>query len=343
MDLEFVPTIPARLGEIRELFKTAFPLNLEAKPLESRLVDWKYFDPHPFWWAPRSYLVRREQEIAAHIGLAPLRWDTPGGPVASGQFLDWMANPRIAGSGVFAYWECMGVVDTVLVVGGSEAARRILPKMKWLRRIPDLCLYARPLHVWGTIAGMWRNRLKTPFKLLRNLAWTLMPPLPSPGGWRALPLPFLTTVWTPHGDFIPIERTADWLNFYLKCPAVGFEAISLQRDGRPAGHALLAHAGPQVRIADFVIDTMDEEHWTQACAALIRRVAAEPGAYEVAAGTSLPFLQRVFERCGLRNRGSMPAYLGDPKNKFSSGDLLELSLLTGDSSYFVNEQDRLWC
>lgn len=343
MDLDFAPTIPAWLGQVRELFKTAFPLNSEAKPLESRLVAWKYFDPHPFWTGPRSYVVRRDEEIAAHIGLAPVRLVTPGGPVDSGQFLDWMANPRIAGSGVFAYWECLGVVDTVLVVGGSEDAQRVLPKMKWLRRIPDLCLYARPLRVCGTIAGMRRSRFKTPFKLVRNLLWSVMPPLPSSGGWRARPLPFLTAVWTPHGDFIPIERTVEWLNFHLKCPAVRFEAISLERDGRPAGHALLAHAGPQVRIVDFVIDTMDEEQWTQACAALIQMVAADAGSYEVAAGSSLPFLQRVFERCGLRHRGSMPAYLGDPNNKFSSADLLELSLLTGDSSYLMNEQDQLWC
>jgi hypothetical protein len=343
MDLEFAPTIPAWLGQVQELFKIAFPLNPEAKPLESELVAWKYFDPHPFWPDPRSYVVRRDQEIAAHIGLAPVRFATPRGPVDSGQFLDWMANPRIAGSGVFAYWECLGVVDTVLVIGGSEDALRILPKMKWLRRIPDVRLYARPLQVWGTIAGMRRSRLKTPFKLARNLLWSVVPPLPSSGDWRALPVPFLTTVWTPQGNFTPIERTTDWLNFHLKCPAVRFEAILLDRGGRPAGHALLAHAGPQVRIADFAIDTMDEEQWTQACSALIRTVAAEPGSYEVAAASSLPFLQRVFERCGLRNRGSMPAYLGDPKNKFASGDLLELSLLTGDSSYLMNEQDRLWC
>jgi hypothetical protein len=335
MDLDFAPTIPAWLGQVRELFRTAFPFNPEAKPLESRLVAWKYFDPHPFWPGPRSYVVRRDEEIAAHIGLAPVRFATPRGPVDSGQFLDWMANPRIAGSGVFAYWECLGVVDTVLVVGGSEDARRVLPKMKWLRRISDLRMYARPLRVRGTIAGMRWNRVKTPFKLARNLLWSVMPQLPSPGDWRALPIPFLTTVWTPHGNFIPIERTAGWLNFHLKCPAVRFEAISLETDGRPAGHALLAHAGPQVRIVDFVIDTMDEEQWTQACAALIQMVAADPGSYEVAAGSSLPFLQRVFERCGLRYRGSMPAYLGDPKNKFTSEDVLELSLLTGDFPYLA--------
>jgi hypothetical protein len=343
MDLEFAPTIPAWLDQVRELFKSAFPLNPQAKPLESRLVAWKYFDPHPFWPGPRSYVVRRDKEIAAHIGLAPVRFATPRSPVDSGQFLDWMANPRIAGGGVFAYWECLGVVDAVLVVGGSEDAQRILPKMKWLRRIPELRLYARPLHVLGTIGGMRWRRAKTPFKLARNLLWSVTPPLPSAGEWRALPLPSLTTVWTPHGDFIPIERTADWLNFHLKCPAVRFEAISLERNGRPAGHALLAYAGPQVRIADFVIDTMDEEQWTQACSALIRAVMAEPGAYEVAAGSSLPFLQRVFERCGLRYRGSMLAYVGDPNKRFSPNDLLELSLLTGDSSYLVNEQDPLWC
>ena len=88
---------------------------------------------------------------------------------------------------------------------------------------------------------------------------------------------------------------------------------------------------------------MDEEQWTQACAALIQMVAADAGAYEVAAGSSLPFLQRVFERCGLRHRGSMPAYLGDPNHNFTSADLLELSLSTGDSSYLMNEQDQLWC
>jgi hypothetical protein len=232
-------------------------------------VAWKYFDPHPFWPGPRSYVVRRHEEIAAHIGHAPVRLAPPSGPVDSGQFLDWMANPRIAGSGVVAYWECLGVVDTVLVAGGSEDARRVLPKMKWVRRISDVQDTPAPCACAGR----------------------------SPE-WRALSIPFLSTVWTPHGNFIPIG----WLNFHLKCPAVRFEAISLERNGRPAGHALLAHAGPQLRIVDFVIDIMDEVQWTQACAALIQVVAADAGSYEVAAGSSLPFLQRVFERCGLRHR-----------------------------------------
>jgi len=117
----------------------------------------------------------------------------------------------------------------------------------------------------------------------------------------------------------------------------------LEKNGRPAGHALLAHAGPQVRIADFVIDTMDEEQWAHACSALVRMAAGLPGCYEIAAASSLPFLQRVYQRCGFRYRGSAPAYLGDPKKKFSPEDLLELSLLTGDSAYLIDAEYSLWC
>jgi hypothetical protein len=39
----------------------------------------------------------------------------------------------------------------------------------------------------------------------------------------------------------------------------------------------------------------------------------------------------------------MQVYLGDPKNRFAPNDLLELSLLTGDSAYLINDDNLLWC
>jgi hypothetical protein len=100
--------------------------------------------------------------------------------------------------------------------------------------------------------------------------------------------------------------------------------------------------GTQVRIVDFVIDTMDEEQWTQACAALIQMVAADGGSLR-SRGRILPAIPSAGFRALWSLPSWMPAYLGDPNNNFTSADLMELSLLTGDSSYLMNEQDQLWC
>src|SRR5438874_9855167 len=124
MSLEFVPTTPAQIGPIAELFGESFPRNADATPMDARMMAWKYFNQHPFWAGPRNYVVLEEGNVAAHVGLAPVRFATPRGVVESIQFLDWMATPRRPGSGLVAYWESLQVVDTVLAIGGSADAQR---------------------------------------------------------------------------------------------------------------------------------------------------------------------------------------------------------------------------
>ena len=51
------------------------------------------------------------------------------------------------------------------------------------------------------------------------------------------------------------------MNHYLQCPALRIEALELRHGGQVHGHALLAHAGPQLRIVDLAIDSLEEREW----------------------------------------------------------------------------------
>ena len=79
----------------------------------------------------------------------------------------------------------------------------------------------------------------------------------------------LEQVWTPDASAVVIERTPEWLNHFLECPAVRFQALVLEQGGQPHGHALVSYAGPQLRIADFAIGSKDEKQWISALAALV--------------------------------------------------------------------------
>jgi hypothetical protein len=189
MDFKFVPTTPAHLPQLAELFTECFSPKPAGEPMDSRLMAWKYYNAHPFRPGPRSYVVQEDNEITAHVGMAPVRFATRNGVVESIQFLDWMATPRVPGTGMMAYRESLDVVETVLAVGGSEQAQRLLPKIGWLRTVPEMRMYARPLRVAVTPAQPPYSRVKTPVKFARNLWWSLVPHLPSSAGWRCCPVP----------------------------------------------------------------------------------------------------------------------------------------------------------
>ena len=79
--------------------------------------------------------------------------------------------------------------------------------------------------------------------------------------------------------------------------------LVLKQGGHPQGYALVSFAGPQLRIADFVIGSNDEREWISALAALVNWAALQPGIAEIAAASSLNLLRRTYTAAGFRPDG----------------------------------------
>lgn len=65
----------------------------------------------------------------------------------------------------------------------------------------------------------------------------------------------------------------------------------------------------------------------------MRYAAAEPGALEISAASSVAETYAVFEKCGLRLRQNKMVHLADPGKRFPPGARVEIAPLMGDAFY----------
>ena len=84
---------PGDAGAVRAFLASIFGVTTDATFLRADIFDWRYFQPRPDWEGPRSWVVKMEGQIAAHIGVWPLTLRTPTGPVTFVHPLDWAASP----------------------------------------------------------------------------------------------------------------------------------------------------------------------------------------------------------------------------------------------------------
>ena len=343
MPARITTATPERIPELSSFLRDVFQFPPDAPSFRPDLMHWKYFEPHPWWPDGRSYILENQGVIAAHGCITPVRFLSKGRSVESAQVIDWAASGAAPGGGVVIYRYCLSLLGTLLAIGGSEITQRLIPTVRWFRKRCDMNLYARPLHALRYFAVSPHRSARTVLKVTRNFAWSLSPRLPDTSQWRCTPVPDFERVSTPSDSFIAIQRTAEWLNYFLRCPASHFQALVLSDGGQWHGYALLSFVGPQARIVDFAIDSADAKEWLGALSAVIRWVALQPGVGEIAGGSSLDFFQRLYTAAGMRLRTSWPVYLADPKGCISQDAELEINFLIGDASFLCVRNDSLWC
>ena len=305
------------------------------------LLSWKYFDPHPSWPGTRSYLLQTDSGIVANAGMAPVRFVIGGQTVSSAQMIDWAAAAKTTGAGLTAFTECLPLADTILAIGGSSDARRIFPRLKWLRKLAHLRQYARPLRPFKQVLNSPLN-VKSPARLARNLAWSIHPRLPSGHGWTCRRVTNFDHAWQPQSDIPVIERTADWLNYLLRCPGAELEGYVLLDNAQPAGHFLLARVGPQARLVDLAVRSVMQADWVSAISVATREAATNSATFEIAAASSLPDFCTALETCGFRPRGLVPVYVADGRGKFGGASLIEITLAIGDAFYAASPEWSCW-
>ncbi len=324
MSITFGPVSPDRLPEVAELFRRV--KGLVSNPItRAASMQWKAYAPHPWFGQTRCRAVEKDGRIAAFGCIAPLRFLSDGQIVESHQIIDWIAGSEVPGGGMLVYRNCISEIGTMVATTASEAARAILGRTPWFRAAAPANYYRRVFRFWNQA----HRDKKTPLRMGRDLVLqTKQTPLPESKGWMARRTS-LSRIWQPEEQCIAIQRSLGWFRYLIECPDAQVEAGVLEREGHPRGHFLTARRGSRIRILDLVAEGTQQGPAFSACLALVRN----EGASEAQGCSSLPFMQQVFESCGMSKFREEPVWIADPKSRLPKQLTVETSFLTGDAFY----------
>lgn len=307
-------------------------------------MAWKYWEPHPFWNGPRSYVLERDGVIVAHGAVLPSRCVFGTNRFRAFHLIDWAAAPAVQGAGVSLFRRIMEQSDAAYVVGGSPMTQRILPALGF-RQFGVATHFVRPLRplaIFGHPTDKWRAAARA----ARAVWWSAGAPSAQSSGWTALPasgakIPGIH--WpgaSPQSTIVRFERTDESISYFLKSPAARFRVYTSER-----GYFVLVFAQGQVRIADASVDSENQRDWRDMyLAAVAAAVAGDPRAIEVTMTTSNARAQTALVEAGFHPRGADPIRFLARRNLSGFSDRitgLDFQLLDSDASYLGAQRPEL--
>ena len=337
MSLNFLPTQPAEQADLLEYLVSCFGARPDAPIANPELMRWKYFQPRLDWSGPRSYVLKQEERIVAHVGFFPLTFLLASGEVAGVHPMDWVTSLRGAGVGARLMRELAALAEVLLTTGGSLKAQKALPKAGF-QPYGSLDLFARVARPWSQIRSLPSKRWRTPLKLARNTVWSRTPLAPA-GEWWALPVSRLDAGTLPASlnrtsDAVtPLKRSPPMFEYMLACPGVVFSASLLLEGKKTRGYFVLSRVGLQTRIADLFLDSDRPADWRAAFSVASRTAAEDRSTCELMAGASTQLTRDAILANGFRLRRHDPIFIYDPKSLLTSAPPVNLNLLDGDEFY----------
>jgi hypothetical protein len=330
-----------QLPQVSRLLSNVFGPGMLPAFVDSLFLQWKFFEPFPEWDTHRSYIIEQDDDIVAHACLWPSVFQCASAEVRCSHILDWAARPSAKGSGVTIYRHLMGLTEASFVVGGSDQAQRLLPRLGFKLQGTQR-LYARVVRPWAQFRSRQiSSPLREVGRLLRNAVWSLGAKSP-PAEWSAQPastageeLDRLTCRWRPQ-SYCSGKRSAALVNYLLRCPIAKADFYVIYRAGVSAGYFILNRVGGQCRIVDVFIGSEDREAWRSAYALIVQTAAAIEGVCEVAATASLPWLGEVLQSVGFRLRQEKPIFLYDPEKRFAGLPPLLIQMVDSDA-FFLHD------
>jgi hypothetical protein len=286
--------------------------------LQPELMRWKYWHPREDWPAPRGYVIERNGTIVAHVGVWPLTITTAAGPVRGAHMIDWAADPAASGSGVMLVKRLYGLFDFLYSIGGSNAARKLLPALGF-ETVAHAWSAARPVRpVRQTLSHQFKN-WKLPARFVRNLVWSLVP---SP-----TPLEEWSTTAVDIGDTEPVFR------YLALCPTTRIHVFGLEKRGEPQGHMALAIGWNQARILGVWLNRPSPEHFAAAYRLAQRQTRQFERVFEVSAVGSTAVSMNAARDAGLRIRASKPVYVKQMRGDVSLNQR-EFQLADTDAAFY---------
>ena len=335
MTLEFHRTELADLDAVTGLLVSVFNSTPDAPFVNPQLLRWKYFDSGPQWNGSRSYLLRKAGQIHAHCAVWPLNLHVDGAEITCLCYIDWANRSDLPGAGFMLKKKLMKLADASIVVGGSTETRETVPKLGYVH-VSDVTSFARVVRPWK----QFRTRpseplLKGTARLSRNTLWTVSSSASIAKGWSAVQVDsFVDLSDSDHQIPYPTPwRSAEYLNFWLTCPAAEVKGYQVLYSESVYGYFLLSRVGGQTRIADIRLNSRDQQKWSAAYRLATNAAAQLPETCEILAAASTPLASDALLASGFRDRGSSPLFLYDPKKKLAGLPPIFWNMIEGDAAY----------
>jgi hypothetical protein len=330
MSVLFQQSTPGDIGAIIDLMLEAHSSSRDVFFNNPVLFHWKYFAQGPEWKGSRGYVMRTSDQIGAHLGICPAALASRGERISGICLVDWASRHQFPGLGALLLRKVVANADIAIVAGGSEATLKIIPRLGFVQT-GNLEIFAKVPRPWR----QFRSRVAgapgwDALRLVRNVAWSLTAPVKS--NWSARHIRQFGTdaLVQVEADGVPL-RTASFLNYWLRNPAVVASAFTLEQEGQRRGYFVLSRVGHQTRIVDLRVQGADEE-WAAAFAIASSTAAGDPDTYEIVATAVTPLVRNALRRCGFHYRRSVPLFLYDPHQRLSES-LRLWSLIEDDSGY----------
>ena len=335
--MDFGPIAEHQIDELSAFLRATFQAGPDWPPFQPNVLRWKCIAPHPLWNGSRGYVFRRAGEIVASGTVMPCVFRGAWGELRSACIVDWAANRNVPGGGVLIYKEILSLTESLIGVGGSDDAQRVLPRIGF-RSHQTMTTWSHIARPFARFFAETHKTWKSPLRLGRNLAHKFRP-WPDAKGWTAQRIPRFDAVIEPVLPNPAIQantvcvRSAAMLNYFLDCPAAAMEAYLLQRDGKVQGYFIVSRVRTNARIADLWVQSADPADYAAALSQALRHASSHGGAVEAMAGNSSKIAAEAAARAGFTVSGRQPVYLKDPRKRAPVEADLAVGLMETDAFY----------
>ena len=287
MPREIQPLQSVDVDEFSRFLTSAFGTPADAPFALPEVLRWKYFDPFAAEFGPRSYIVRDNGEIAAHVGFCPTRFHVgppPTPPVPTLHMMDWLGSKRHPGAGLPLLRLAHRLTPTQYGLGGSVDSRRVVDAVGYhtqgtvpvFQRVlrAGYRLRASTTITSRTLAAAARDAARLTFKRDDRCEIPFETrPVPAFG-------PEIDAVLeAAAGHAVFTDRSPDILNHLLRHPSGTLEGCLLIAAGTVRGFALLnlfVQGRSRVgKIVDCLLDSANPTQWQGAIHALTTRLQAQ--------------------------------------------------------------------
>lgn len=331
MGTELTTSSLEEVDSLADLLRASFHVPPDAPFLNRSYMKWKYHDQGPSWTGSRSYVLREGNQLIAHATVFPVQLSLQSGVRNGIGFGDWVASEDHRGVGLLLLRRLMKLSSFVLVTGGAQITREILPRMGFAHWA-DRTRYARVLRpVRQALTRRDKLGWKEPLRLARNAGWHFSRQV-SERDWVAQETAVDDQVLAVVGSQPGSVQTAEFLRYMLTCPTVKFTFLALRQGGKLKGYCLFNLVGGQARIADLRIDAERDGDWSAAVGAVVAVIQKNTRACELMAVGSVQWLNDAFLANGFRARGRIPLVVFDQSGELVREPVPQLGMLEDDSS-----------
>lgn len=314
---------------------------------QPEILRWKFFGPRGHWNVPRSLMLRKGDEILAHVGICTTEFTGAGQQSAATpavHMTDWLSREEGGSLGTLLMLQAFGLAPVQYALGCTQAAERVLRGVGF-EKILEAGVFHRVLRrknpaVWRAIHGKGRALARQAALLACDFAQSFKPAQKARTISARKVERFDSRVdqLLQQSDYQATitSRSPTLLNYYLQFPRQNISGWLLEKNSECIGFALLALIEKpglrHGRIVECFLRPNELNLWSDALSAL--RVELERmDAALITCCASTPWMSEALRRSGFFRRGRIPFLLRDPKKLVHRSRPFHLSYLEADLAY----------